>query len=144
MAVSVFYNAYASVNGVNLSDHVESVRLEWKADMLEKTAMSNDTHVFVAGLFDWSIEISFYQDYAAGSVDATLAGLLGAAAFTLEIRPDAGAVGATNPRFSGAGVSPGSAVALLESYSPITGGVGTLQKTSAKFRPAAKLVRQTS
>lgn len=142
MAVTVFYNAYCALNAVVLSDHVESIKLEVKADMLEKTAMSMTEHQFVAGLKDWSVDVVFFQDYAASSVDVTLYNLIGAAAFTMDLRPDAGAPSATNPRYSGSGVIPGAVVAVLESTQPLSGGVGTLQKVNAKLRAAAALNRQ--
>ena len=136
MALDVLDNCYCLVNSVDLSDHVESVKLDYKADMLERTAMSNTEHRFIAGLKDWSLEITFYQDYASGSVDATLNALIGAAAFAIEVRPDAGAVSATNPKWTGN--------AVFEGYTPIGGGVGTLQKVQAKFRAAGALTRATS
>lgn len=137
MSVQHFYNAYFLLNSVDLSNHVESVRLESKADMLEKTAMSNNTHIFTPGLYDWSLEVVMYQDYASGSVDATLNTIIaGGAAVTFEVRPDAGSVATTNPKWTGS--------VCLESFPPIGGGVGTLQKLTAKFRPASALTRATS
>lgn len=137
MAVSHYYNGYFLLNSVDLSNHVESMRLESKADMLEKTAMSNTTHLFTPGLYDWSLEVVLYQDYASGSVDATLNTILaGGAAVAFEVRPDAGAVAVANPKWTGS--------VCLESFSPIGGGVGTLQKLTAKFRAASALTRATS
>jgi hypothetical protein len=136
MAVEVFDNAFVSVNAVDLSDHVESVTLEHKADMLEETAMGDTNHQFLAGLKDWSLEVVFFQDYAAGSTDATLNALIGAAAFALILRPDTGTKAVTNPEYT--------ANAVLESHSPLTGGVGTLQKVTARFRPAGALARATA
>lgn len=136
MAVQNFYNAYFLVNAVNLSDHVESVKLEYKADMLENTAMSMTEHRFQAGLKDWTLEVVMFQDYASGSVDATLNALVGSASVAFETRPDAGAVAVANPKWTGS--------IVLEGYSPISGGVGTLQKVTAKFRAASALTRATA
>lgn len=136
MAVTNFYNAHFTINSVNLSDHVESVKLDFKKDMLESTAMSNTEHRYVAGLTDWSLEVTFYQDYAVASVDATLWTLTSAGAVTFALRPDAGAKSTSNPEYGGS--------VYLESYEPISGGVGTLQKVSAKFRAASVLTRSTS
>ncbi len=136
MAVQNFYNGYLLLNAVNLSDHVESMKLEHKADMLEVTAMSHTEHRFISGLKDWSLEVTFYQDYAGGSVDATLNGIIGGAAVAFEVRPDAGAVSATNPKWTGS--------VVLEDYQPISGGVGTVQKVQAKLRPASALTRATA
>lgn len=136
MALDTFDNAYFLLNAVNLSDHVESVKLEYKADMLEYTSMGHTEHRFMSGLKDWSLEVTLFQDYAVGSVDATLNAIIGGAAVAFETRPDAGAVSTTNPKWTGN--------IVLEGYSPIGGGVGTLQKVQAKFRPASALTRATS
>ena len=136
MAVANFTDASATINSVDLSDHVESIRLETKADMLENTAMGNTTHTFQAGLLDWSVEIVFFQDYAVGSVDATLEALVGAALFPIIIRPDSAAKSTTNPEYTGNGV--------LEAHQGLSGGVGTLQKVTARIRPAGALTRDAS
>ena len=133
MAVQNFYNAHVTINSVDLSDHVESVKLEYKADMLEKTAMSNGEHRFIAGIKEWSLEVTLFQDYAVGSVDATLWALVGAAAVAFVVRPDAGAQSTTNPTYAGS--------IVFEGYEPVSGGVGTLQKVNAKFRAASALSR---
>jgi len=136
MAVANFYNAYFLINSVDLSDHVESIKLDFKKDMLESTAMGDTEHQYVAGLTDWSLEVTLYQDYASASVDATLWALTSAGGVTFELRPDAGAASTTNPEYGGS--------VYLESYEPISGGVGTLQKVSAKFRAASALTRVTT
>jgi hypothetical protein len=136
VALDVFDNAYFLINAVNLSDHVEQVKLERKVDMLEYTSMSHSEHRFMAGLQDWSLEVTLFQDYASGSVDATLNALIGSAAVAFETRPDAGAVAVANPKWTGS--------VVFEGYTPINGGVGTLQKVTAKFRPASALTRATA
>lgn len=135
MAVTNFYNSFFSINAVDLSNHVESVKLDFKKDMLESTAMSNTEHRYVAGLTDWSLEVTLYQDYASGSVDPTLWALTSAGSVAMILRPDAAAKNSTNPEYTGS--------VFLESYEPISGGVGTLQKVSAKFRAASVLSRTT-
>ena len=116
MANIVLKNAFLSINAVDLSDHVESLTVNHSADVPEQTAMSDNSKTRLPGLKDWSIDVSFRQDFAASNVDKTLFDLIGAAAFAIEVRPDAGAVSATNPKFTGN--------ALLSTYSPITGAVG--------------------
>ena len=135
MAVETFDAAYFLINSVDLSDHVESIKLEYKADMLEKTAMGMTEHRFMAGLKDWNLEVTLFQDYANGSVDATLNALVGGAAVAFEVRPDTGAVAVTNPKWTGS--------VVFEGYTPLTGGVGTLQKVNAKFRAATALTQSS-
>lgn len=136
MAVQVFTAAYGLLNSVDLSDHIESVKIEYNADMLEITAMGMSEHRFIAGLKDWNIEVVFFQDYAASSVDATLHALVGAAAWPFEFRVSTAAVGVTNPKWTGS--------AVLEGHQPLSGGVGTIQKVNSKLRAASALTRATA
>ena len=136
MAVMVLKNAYVLINSVDLSNHVTSVTINYSAEILEKTAMSANSKQRIAGLKDFSIDLELNQDFAGGSVDATLFPLVGAAAFPIEIRPDAGSVGATNPKYTGNG--------LLESYSPIDGSVGEMATTSITIQGDGDLTRATS
>lgn len=136
MPVFVLKNAYVVINSVNLSSYVRSVTINYGAEMLEKTAMSANSKQRIAGLKDWSVDIEFNQDFAAATVDATLFPLVGAAAFPIEIRPDAGAVSATNPKYTGN--------ALLESYPPISGSVGELATVSITLQGDGDLTRATA
>lgn len=136
MASHMLYNAYVSVNSVDLSDHVKTVTLTYEANQLDDAAMSDDTEINLAGLLRWSASVTFDQDYAASKVDATLFPLVGAAAFPLAIRSDAGAISATNPEFA--------ANATLASYPPVTGTHGDKHRTTAEFNCAATLVRDVT
>lgn len=135
MANQVLVNAYVSVNAVDLSSHVRSVSLTYEAEMVDETMMGDGTRANKPGLKNWSLEIEFESDYAAAQVDATMFPLIGAAAFAIEIRPDAGAVGAANPKYTGTGV--------LESYTPVGGTVGDLAMSAATIRCATSLARAT-
>lgn len=136
MASSVFSNAFVSINGVDLSDRVKNVTLNYAADDIDDTNMGDTTRVHKAGLLDWSVEVEFAQDFASGEVDATLFSLVGASAVAVIVRPDNAAASATNPSFSGS--------AVLLSYPPIGGSVGELHTTSASFQAAGPLSRSTS
>lgn len=136
MATFVLKDAYVSVNGVNLSDHCRSVSLSYEAEAVDATAMGNDTKVNVSGLKDWSVSITFAQDYAASSVDATLWPLIGGNPVTVEIRPTSAARSETNPAYSGS--------AVLVSYTPIDGSPGDYAETQAEFRAAGPLSRLTA
>lgn len=127
MATLVWTDAYLVVNSVNLSNHLRSLSLTYEAEMLDDTVMgTNGTRSNKPGLKNWQFDAEFLQDYAAGSVDATLFPLVGADPFAVEIRPTSAAVSATNPKYTGN--------AVLETYPPITGEVGTLAIVSATFR----------
>lgn len=136
MAFIVLKDAYLTVNAVDLSDHVKQVTLNYSAESLEDTAMGATTKSRVAGLKDWSLEVEFYQDYAASEVDATLFPLVGAAAFAIVLRPTSAAMGPTNPQFSGN--------VVLPEYSPVSGSVGELSTVSVTFEADGDLTRATS
>lgn len=133
MAVFCYRDASVVVNAVDLSDHVKSVTLNAPADLLEDTAMGDTFKSRIAGLKDWSITAEFHQDFAASKVDATLFPLIGAAAFTVTVKPTSAAVSATNPSYSG--------LMVLEGYPPLSGTVGDLASASVTFQGAGTLTR---
>lgn len=131
----VFKNAFLWVNAVDLSSHCAEVALNYSAEMLDETAMGDNTRVRKGGLKVWSIAPKFHQDFAAAAVDKTLFTLVGTTA-CWELRPDNSCSTAINPSFSGIGV--------LESYPPLGGGVGTLLDVSATINSAGDLSRASS
>ena len=136
MAEIMFTNAHVSVNGVDLSDHVRTVRIPYGAEVHDKTAMGDQARRRIVGLTDFSLELEFNQDFVASEVDATLFPLVGAAAFPIIVRPDAGAVAVGNPQFTGN--------VVLESYPPLDGEIGTLLTASATMPGDGVLARATS
>mgnify|MGYP001603133600 CR=1 FL=1 len=135
MATVVWKNASFIVNAVDLSNDVSSMTLNYNSEALDATVMGFDTRIRKGGLFDWSMDITFLQDFAAAQVDATLFALVGATA-CVQIKPVNAAASATNPRFGG--------VAVLESYPPMTGAVGTLLQATVRFVSAGDLSRNTA
>lgn len=135
MAEVVLTNALLSVNGVDLSDHVRSITLNYLSEPQDITAMSDTTRQRIGGLLDWNVSVEFNQDFAAGEVDVSLFSLVGST-FTFIGRPDAGVVASTNPQYSG--------TALLTSYQPINGAIGDVHTTSIQLEAAGALTRATS
>ena len=125
-----------SASPVNLSDHVRSVTINYAAELHDKTAMGDNGRTRIAGLKDFSVDVEFNQDYASAKVDATLWPYVGSTNKFIQIRPTTAAASATNPRFWG--------TVLLESYSPITGGVGDLQTVSVTFQGDGDMTRSTT
>jgi hypothetical protein len=135
----VFYDAVITINSVVMTTRAKSVTLNYSANMLDASVMGNLTKINLAGLKEWSLTCEFEEDYAAsgaGSTDATLFPLIGAAAFTISVLPASGGVGATNPNFTGS--------AVLESYNPCSGAHGSLHTATAVFRCAGTLSRATA
>lgn len=135
MAEIVLTDVSAVLGGVDLSDHVRSLTLSLNVEPQDFTAMGNTTRVRKAGLKDWSVSIEFNQDYASGSVDATLHANWGGE-LTFVGKPTSGAVSTTNPSFSG--------TALLESFTSVSGSVGDPNTTPVSLSAAGDLTRATS
>ena len=137
MATFVLYDAYLSVAGVDLSDHVRSVTVDAGQNMADDTAMGDAFVSNTAGLATWSVSVEFLQDYASSKVDATLEPLLGIGnTAALVVKPTSSSVSSTNPSYSG--------TSILESYNPIGGSVGDQAMASATFQSASALTRATS
>ena len=136
MAKFVLKDAFVSLNAVDLSALVESITINYGAETPERTSMSEDARTRLPGLIDWSVDITFRQDFGANLVDATLYDLVGAAAFAVEFRPTSASVGSTNPKFTGN--------ALIGSYNPITGTVGDTAGAPVTLTGDGDLTRATA
>ncbi len=132
----VFTDASVVINSVDLSDDVESVTINYEAEIQDTTSMGDDTRTKLSGLKNWTVDVSFFQDFDASQVDATLFSLVGAAAFPVAIKPTSGSPSATNPNFNGN--------ALLRSYPPIAGAIGEVHKVGVSLEGTGTLTRSTS
>ena len=134
MATFVFTDAYVSVAGVDLSDHVKQVTVDYGAELQDDTAMGDSFRSAAGGRKTWSITVEWLQDFAVAKVDATLFGIVGTAV-ALAVRPTSSSYSGTNPEYQGTGV--------LESYNPLGGSVGDQAMATSTFRAASALVRAT-
>jgi hypothetical protein len=124
-------DAYVSINGVTLSDHARSVTVEDTRDQVDFTAFGATSKVYGKGLGDATITVEFYQDFAAGSVHATLQPLISSTTpFTVEVRPTSSARSTTNPAVV--------MTALLFNYSGLAGSIGDASTMSATFQNASQ------
>ena len=127
--------AAATVNSVDLSDHITQASLEINYDDVDTTAFGDTTRTRIAGLGDATVNITFNQDYAASEVDATLNGLVGTTT-AVELTPAAGGISATNPKYSG--------TVLVTSYQPISAEVSSLATLSVTWPVTGAITRATS
>jgi hypothetical protein len=128
MATLVLTNAYISVGGTVLSDHANSVTLNYENDSIEITAFGDTGHKFTGGLQNNSCEIALMQDFAvspSNSVEATLYPLVGTTT-TVIVKPNGSTTSATNPAYTLTGT-------FLASHTPVAGAVGELAMTSVTF-----------
>lgn len=139
MAKTILKNAFISVNGVTLSDHASSVEINTEFDDVDLTSFGATNKEHGKGLGDGTITVDFFQDFAAASVDATLWPISqSGSTFPIVVRPDAGAVSATNPQYTMQG--------LMMNYSPLAGSVGEASTTQVAFQNGSQtgIVRATS
>lgn len=125
--------------GTTLTDHVRSCTINMASDDVDITAMGATSHAHVPGLRDDWIEIEFYQDFAASSVDAALNGYVGSAAgATMVIQTSGSTVSTTNPKYT--------LVCSPYQYQPVNAAVGEASTTTVRFLPAASasIARATS
>ena len=61
MATFILTDASVTVNGVDLSDHVQSVAMDTGVEVQDDTAMSDTTRSGSGGLNTWGIEVTVLQ-----------------------------------------------------------------------------------
>ncbi len=129
MSELVLDDAFISIDAVDLSDKGTSVTLDLGRQMKPKTAFSDNTENFLAGLKTNRVTVEMNQDFAAAKVDVTIQNRwnLGTA-FVVIIRSTSAVVGATNPNYIGN--------MLVESYQPFSGRVGDEAKATVVMVPS--------
>lgn len=135
MATLVYRNAYFWLNGVDYSSDVSDLSLTYAAEMLDETAMGDDTRIRKGGLKTWQIDATAHQDFTAGHVGSALFALVGSTT-CVEIRPQNVCTTAINPSFSG--------IAILQNFPSQAGAVGTLLDSKFTLMSAGTLNRASS
>jgi hypothetical protein len=139
MAKFVLKNAVVTVNSVDLSDHISQVTVETNHDEVDVTSFGSTYREILQGMGDATITLSFFQDFAAAKVDATLWPLADAGTtFPVVVKPTSASVSSTNPSYSMTGI--------ILNYNPIDGAVGDASTTEVTIRNASStgLTRATT
>jgi len=136
MARIVLTNAYVTVNSVDVSDHVASVTLNSSIDVVETTAFSSTAaRTRIGGLADNSITLEFHQDYASGSIEATVYPLLGTTT-SVVVKPNGSTTSATNPAYT--------STVLVSEWTPLNGAVGELATASVTWPVSGAITKTTA
>jgi hypothetical protein len=133
MAKHVLYDAFVSVNSVDLSDHVQLVTYELGINPQPAAAMGEVQDYDMPGTQTISpIVINYFQDFAVGEVWATHKGLwVNRSTFTLIVKPTSGADAATNPAFT---------VSVFVASQPVISGArGDAHMVQITYNPAGVL-----
>lgn len=131
MATFVIKNPVVTVNSVDISDHCSKATIETSFDDVDFTAFGSTYKKIGQGLGDATINLSVFQDFAAGSIDATLWPLSqSGATFPVTVKSSNAATSATNPRFD--------MTAVLLTYNPLDGQIGDAAATDVTLRNGAQ------
>lgn len=100
MATLALTNEYVIFNSVELSDHTKSCTVAAEAAQLDSTAMGDGWVENTAGLKSGTATIEALDDFASGSVDATVwAAFDAGTAVAMAVRPVNTTIAATNPEY---------------------------------------------
>lgn len=136
MAIFVATDFSVSINGSTaLASYLTQVELKASATDVTTTAFGSPWVTRVAGLREGSLTLTFNQDYAAATVDATLWPLLGNNA-TVVIRPSSSAVGTSNPAYT--------AICVVTDLTPVSGQIGDLATFSVTWPTTGTVTRATA
>jgi hypothetical protein len=133
MAIFVATDFSVTINGSTaLNPYLTQVELKASANDVTTTAFGSAWVTRVAGLREGSLTLTFNQDYAISTVDATLWPLLGAQA-TVVIRPSSSAVGSANPQYT--------AICSVIDLTPVSGQIGDLSTFSITWPTTGAVTR---
>lgn len=124
-----------TINGVDLSDHCTSITTGDETEEQDVTGFAETYREFADSLKTASIETTFIQDYASGSVDATVGSIYYSTTNgTIKVNPDT------------SGTVVYTLVARPNSYNPVQGGPGEASTITTTWsnRGTAGLTRGTS
>jgi hypothetical protein len=100
MAVVVLTNMYLLFNSVDLSDHIKVAKLAAEMAQLDSTAMGDSWIENTGGLKSGTINIETLDDFASGSIDATVWSAFNTGtAIAVAVRPVNTTIAATNPEY---------------------------------------------
>ncbi len=135
MAKFVATDFKITLNGTALSPSINSVTLDVNSNEVETTTFGSTFKTVVGGIISGSAKLDFYQDFAAGSVDAQIWPLINTIG-TLVITPTSATVSATNPSYT--------TTVLINNYQPINASIGDLAGFSVTWPTSGTVTRATA
>ena len=133
----VLIKGYLSINSVDYSNSIKSLSMSMSVEELDASVMGSDTKISEPGLKEFSLQAEFLTDFAASGLDKKLWDLWDARSkVPIEVRPDSGAVSASNPKYTFKG--------FISSFDGLGGGHGELAIASVTIKNTTKLTRATS
>lgn len=138
MAVTLLYNAFVSINGVDYSSKGNEIAIPLSTVEHDATTWGNATVIHEPGLKMVGCTMKFFNDHADNAMDEalhTIWALAPAAGCKVAniIRVDAGVIGVTNPewRFTG----------FIKAWNPLSGKVGDLVQSTLEWSNTTAIAR---
>ena len=118
--------AAPTVPSIDISSYVSAITLTQIVDELEVTTMGDSAHKVVAGLQSATLQLDFFNDWAAAAVMTTLNAAFAQTLAVSMITVKGTAVSATNPSYQFS--------IFVNNLTPVgTGGVGDEANSSISF-----------
>jgi len=129
--------AAPTVPSIDISSYVSAVTLTQIVDELEVTTMGDSAHKVVGGLQSATLQIDFFNDWAASAVMTTLNAAFATTLAVSMITVKGTAVSATNPTYQFS--------IFVNNLTPVgTGGVGDEAASSISFTVNTTVTVSTS
>jgi hypothetical protein len=135
MAVTVLISPQITVNSVDLTNRIDTVKLTEKYADVDTTAFGSGSKTRVAGLGDHSVALNFQQDFAGSEVEQTIYPLIGTVVSVM-VKPLNATTTTTNPAYTFS--------ASIVDWSPVNGKVGALMMSSVTWPISGAITKATS
>lgn len=136
MAVFALTNEYITFNAVDLADHGKAGTITAEGEQLDSTTFGDSWREYIMGLKGGSVAIEFLDDFASGSVDATVwAAFNTGTAIAVAIRPVNTTISATNPEYQ---------FNILPNQWSLGGSIGELAGKTLTFPITGAITRDTT
>lgn len=135
MGSLILTNPKIVINSVDLTVHVDQVTIEQNYADIDVSTFGTTSKLHLAGLSDNKFTISFLQDFALGSVDATIFPLVGGTT-AVSVQPVNAATSSTNPVYT--------FTAVVLDWKPIDAAVGAVSKIAASWPISGAVTRNVT
>lgn len=131
----ILTNPKITINSVDLTTHIDQITIEQNYADIDVSTFGTLSKLHLAGLSDNKFTVSFLQDYASGSVDATIFPLVGLTT-NVAVLPVNAATSSVNPAYT--------FVVVVLDYKPLDAAVGAASKSAATWPISGVVNRLTS
>lgn len=137
MAKYVVTGNKVSINGTDLSSSVARAEIAMNVADVDVTDFGSQGYTeLIGGLKSGTVSIDFHQDYASGSVEATIFPLLGSIATAVIIAGNGTAASSATPAYT--------ATVLVNNWNPVSGAVGDLSTVSVTWPTSGVVTKATA